>query len=124
MLLRQDYAQDLTRSLALLALHERRADVLELCTKRGVVYNSYAVEDEANWVDPVKDPRTEAVLEGSEFRRLYPRRLAQSGTAGSSERVLKEGGRDGHEDDGDNEEVQAEVDPGDFDEGGEYAVDW
>jgi hypothetical protein len=78
-LLRQDYALDLTRSLALLALQDRRADVLGLCMKQGVVWNSYAFEDEANRVHSKTDPKTEEVLEKSGFRKLYPRRRTRRG---------------------------------------------
>lgn len=67
-------SKEVRKSLAMLALRERRADVLKMCMGfGGFPYEGY-FEDEANRVDEEKDPETFQVLERSEYRRIYPKR--------------------------------------------------
>ena len=72
--LSDEHAKCIRKSLSLLALQERRADVLKLCLDQGgFPYEAY-FEDEANVVDENKDSETFEVLEQSRFRQVYPRR--------------------------------------------------
>lgn len=103
--LRQDYGADLVKSLALLALQERRAEVLKVCFAHSDCWQSYAFEDEANRVDREKDPEVVEVLEASRFRQLYPRKEAIP-------KSKKQKRRDG------NDPAAA------FDVGGSHPVDW
>ncbi|KAI1459663.1 hypothetical protein F4805DRAFT_455461 [Annulohypoxylon moriforme] len=59
--------------LATRALLDRRADVLQFCLNQGFDYE-YNFKFEANAVDEEDHPETFAVLEASEFRKIYPRR--------------------------------------------------
>lgn len=69
----KEYEQGMRKIQAFLALQDRRADVLKLCLDEGKFpYESY-FEDEANEIDPEKDPETFKVLEASEFRKMHPR---------------------------------------------------
>lgn len=65
-------AQGVRESLTLLALQERRANVLEFCLARGG-HPSDAFRTEADSVDAERDPETFNVLEKSPFRSMYPR---------------------------------------------------
>ncbi|KAI1075723.1 hypothetical protein F5B20DRAFT_559161 [Whalleya microplaca] len=94
------HAKPLRKLLALRALLDRQPEVLKLCLDMGgFAYESY-FEDEANRVKEEVDPETFKVLEGSEFRKLYPRRNKED------------------LDDDDDEPS------GVFDEGGTHPVDW
>ncbi|QIX02278.1 hypothetical protein AMS68_007795 [Peltaster fructicola] len=95
------------KSLCFLALRDRNAKMLKFCMDEGgFPYESY-FEDEANRVDPAKDPEVDAVLEQSEFRKMYPRRPAP-----------------GDAEDGDDDSVLSYDPAKEFDEGGSHPVDW
>ena len=59
-------------ALAILALRERRADILKMCLDHGFTYGE-AFEDAANRVKPDNNPKTYKVIQESDFRRQYPR---------------------------------------------------
>ena len=70
-------AEGVNDSLALLALQERRADVLRFCldtmgSRRFSFQALFVFRDEADTVDAMKDPKTIRVLEESQFRKQYP----------------------------------------------------
>lgn len=68
------------KRLAFLALQDRRADVLQHCLeKEDFPYESY-FEDEANTVESDKDSETFKVLEGSKFRKIFPRKEKSAGS--------------------------------------------
>ena len=68
----EELAKYLRRMLAMRALLDRRPDVLKFCFDRGGFGYWEKFRDEANLVRH-GDPKTRAVIEESEFRRLYPR---------------------------------------------------
>lgn len=103
--MRPDYGDDLMKSLALLALQERRMEVLKLCFAHSDSWQTQAFEDEANRVDKDKDPDVFEVLDASRFRELYPRKEAIP-------KSKKQKRRDR------NDPAAA------FDVGGSYPVDW
>lgn len=109
--LQEKYAKCIRESLALLALQERRADVLKLCLDQGGFGYSSSFEDEANRVDESKDAETFKVLEESHFRQIYPRRTPRTEA--------------NNEDDTGDADEGSDFDPSkEFDEGGKYPVDW
>lgn len=61
------------QALAVLALRERRADILKMCLDHGFPYEQY-FERAANFIKKENSPRTFQVIEESEFRRQRPRR--------------------------------------------------
>ena len=82
-------AEGVRTSIALLALQDRRGDVLEFCLDEGFRYDR-AFWDEAKRVDPETESAIFKMLERSEFRRHYPRGIgAPPGTA----EVFDVGGR-------------------------------
>lgn len=116
-----DHVREFRKTLAMLALQERRADVLKMCLDAGgFSYESY-FQDEANRLDPNKDPETDKVLEESDFRKKYPRKR----WIPWEERGAKEERDSGEESDGEDEDNDDwEVDIAAFDEGGEFEIDW
>ena len=103
-------AEGVNDSLALLALQERRADVLRFCldTKGQSRFSFPALfvfRDEADSVDAKKDPETFKTLEESQFRKQFP-----LGRQYVSKRGEKVGARPAVEKS--------------FDKGGKYPVDW
>lgn len=66
-------AEAVKKSLALLALQERKNDVLKFCLDEGGFRFERAFWDEANRVRGKKDLETFNILEQSEFRRCHPR---------------------------------------------------
>ncbi|RYP53705.1 hypothetical protein DL770_010982 [Monosporascus sp. CRB-9-2] len=101
----KEHADFICKSLSLLALQERQSEMLKLCLDQdGFAYEGY-FEDEANRVSEDDDPKTFKVLEESNFRKIYPRKLL--------------GSEDGDEEDEDYEDPSAA-----FDEGGSHPVDW
>jgi hypothetical protein len=83
-------AEGVKKSLALLALQERRNDVLKFCLDEGGFHFERPFWDEAKRVDAEKDSETFNILEQSEFRRLYPRGI---GAPPGVESVFDKGGR-------------------------------
>jgi hypothetical protein len=70
----EDEQQDgMRKALAMLALRERRSEVLKMCLDHGFRYGS-DFEDAANRVKEVKSPETYKVIAESDFRRQYQRR--------------------------------------------------
>ena len=66
-------AEGVNKSVGLLALQDRRNDVLKYCLDQGGPRFDRPFYDEAKRVDAGKDPETFNILEQSEFRRAYPR---------------------------------------------------
>lgn len=78
-LLEGSTAEGVNDSLALLALQERRADVLRFCldargTRRFPFQALFVFRNLADSVDVEKDPETFQALEQSQFWKQYPRR--------------------------------------------------
>jgi hypothetical protein len=105
-----EHAKNIRKSLAMLALQDRRAGVLKLCLDQGGFPYEHYFEDAANRLqdehdDPENEchePETYRVLEESRFRKIYPRKTARS-----------------------KEELDAQEDPAEvFDQGGRLPVDW
>ena len=71
-LLEDDQQSGMREALAVLALRERRADVLKMCLDHGFAYREY-FEDAANRVKQDNSPKTYKVIQESDFRRQYPR---------------------------------------------------
>ena len=65
--------ENMAESLAYLAVKDGKPDLLEICFEADFRYEGY-FEREANAVDPAKYPETFAVIEQSQFRKVYPRR--------------------------------------------------
>lgn len=63
------------RILAMRALLDRQADVLEFCLSRGGFESERNLENQSNLVSPESDPKTFQVLEASDFRKKHPRKL-------------------------------------------------
>jgi hypothetical protein len=109
--LNEENVEYLRKSLAMLALQERKADILKFCFEKSFAYENYFV-DEANRVQADKDadPELVKVVEESEMRKMY-RWVAP---------------RDEDDDwDEDSEEEELDEDPcGVFDYGGKYDVGW
>ncbi|EON63462.1 hypothetical protein W97_02690 [Coniosporium apollinis CBS 100218] len=105
--LRDEHANYLRKSLAVLALQARRSGILKLCLYQGgFAFESYFVDAADKFQNASDDPETFKVLEESRFRELYPRSTAR--TEEDSE-----------------EESEGEEDPSEvFDEGGKLPVDW
>jgi hypothetical protein len=94
------HAKGLRSPLGILALQERRADVLNFCLEQGMPFGPY-FQEEADRVDSKTDPETFAVLE-----RLY------------RPRMLKRSVKSKAEDDWGMKAAAA------FDVGGSHPVDW
>jgi hypothetical protein len=106
----------------MLALQERRADVLKMCLDAGgFSYENY-FQDEANRLDPNKDPETDKVLEESDFRKKYPRKRWIPWEERGAKKEERDSGEESDGEDEDNDDW--EVDIAAFDEGGEFEIDW
>ena len=70
--------RDIVKSVAAVALRDRRHKVLKLCLDRGFTYEYY-FEDAANLVSEMKSPKTYQVIEESDFRKENPRRIRRHG---------------------------------------------
>lgn len=117
--LSQQLLNDVWKSLAMLALQERRADILKRGMDRGEFpYEAY-FEDEANTVDEEKNPETFQVVETSDFPRLYPK---PDGTEESSDSDTDSGV--GYNDDVKQFELARNRAARDFGVGGRYPVYW
>lgn len=119
--LTEDRSKDVRKSLAMLALQERRADILKMCMDLGgFPYEGY-FEDEANRVDEEKDPETFQVLENSEFRRVYPKREPTGSSEEESDSDTDSGvGYDDEE----GSEIARDRAAATFDDRGKYKVYW
>ncbi|KAI8958101.1 hypothetical protein F5Y11DRAFT_337427 [Daldinia sp. FL1419] len=71
----EKYSKYIRRILAMRALCDRRADILQFCLRIGGFEYSATFKFEANTVEQAKDPKTFEALEESEFRKIHPRRL-------------------------------------------------
>jgi hypothetical protein len=117
----KEYERGIRKIQAFLALQDRRADVLKFCVEKDdFPYEAY-FEDEANMVEPEKDPETFKVLEESQFRKVYPRRAKNP----DSERVEKSSGAPRLRLSGKakREKTLMEI-AATFDVGGSHPVDW
>lgn len=105
--LSEKHAGFVRKSLATLALQDRRSRILKLCFDQGGFAYEHWFEDAANkFQNASDDPETFKVLEESRFRQLYPRKAPR--TKADSE-----------------EGLEGEEDPSAvFDKGGEFPVDW
>lgn len=102
-----EQANFVRKSLAALALQDRRASVLKLCLDQGNFAFEHYFEDAANkFQNASDDTETLKVLEESRFRKLYP---------------LPIPGADGG---GGDESEGAEEPCSVFDAGGSLPVDW
>jgi len=115
--LETQHANYIRKFLAFLALKERRAEVLRYCLEEGGFAFEGYFEDEADRYQNqcVKERRKGEdvlwrVLEGSEFRRLFPWKEGEEG----------EGGEGDGEGDGEEDVDSSE----DFDVGGRFPVEW
>lgn len=119
--LSDEHAKRIRNSLSLLALQERRAEVLKFCLDEGDLPFEACLRDEANRVDETRDPETFGVLESSHFRQIYPRRVKNSAGAGDRGEDQDE---EGHSDEMGDEEDDLEDVAAAFDEGGSHPVYW
>ena len=104
--LSDEHAGYVRKSLAMLALQDRRSGILRLCFDQGGFAFEHYFVDAADKLQKSDDPETFKVLEESKFRELYPRRAPR--TEEDSE-----------------EESEGEEDPSEvFDQGGRLPVDW
>jgi len=105
--LSDEHANYVRKSLAVLALQDRRSTILKLCLDQGGFAFEHYFEDAANrFQNASDDPETFKVLEESRFRKLYPRPTPRA--KADSEQELED------------EEDPSEV----FDQGGRLPVDW
>jgi tetrahydrodipicolinate N-succinyltransferase len=91
----EEHARSMRKSVALLALQNRQAKMLEMCFEQKFPFEAYFI-DEADRVEESKDPETFRVLEQSTLREQFPRLTGP---------LIEHG-------------------PGAFDRGGKYPVDW
>jgi len=118
-----DHVRELRETLAMLALQERRAEVLKMCFDAGGFSYGSHFQDEANRLDPNKDPETDKVLEESDFRRKYPRkRWIPWEERGTKKMEDQDSGEESDSEDEDNDD--GEIDVAAFDEGGEFEIPW
>ena len=71
-LLEKEQQIGMREALAMLALRERRSEVLKMCLDHSFQYLD-GFEDAANLVKQDKSPKTYKVIAESNFRRQYPR---------------------------------------------------
>ncbi|KAJ9668244.1 hypothetical protein H2201_001674 [Coniosporium apollinis] len=105
--LTDEHAKYLRKSLAVLALQDRRSGILKLCLDQGgFAFEHYFVDAADKFQNASDDPETFKVLEESKMRELYPRSAP-------------------HTEEDSEEESEGEEDPSEvFDEGGKLPVDW
>lgn len=116
--LSEEHATNVRKSLAMLALQERRADILKMCMDYGgFLYEGY-FEDEANRVEEEKDPETFRVLENSGFCQLYPKPDDTQQNSDSDD----DSGM-GYDDQELDDRARTRI-AADFDVGGQYPIDW
>jgi hypothetical protein len=70
--LKAQEAHKFTASLAVLALGDRRADVLELCLDRGFTYENYFIDGANDFERDNPDSEVCKVLQESDFRKRWP----------------------------------------------------
>jgi hypothetical protein len=116
--LNDQHARLIRKSLSMLALQERRADVLKLCLDQGGFPYEHYFEDEANEVKESEDPETFKVLEESKFRILYPRKNTNAGEREEDEAYMSDQREELTEE---QLRMRAAIT---FDAGGEFPVDW
>lgn len=91
--LKDEHIEDMRGSVAILALQDHRAKMLEMCLSQGgFQYEVYFI-DEADRVQKSQDPETIRVLEQSELWKRWPRFRGQCGTDDETARTFDVGGK-------------------------------